>query len=55
MDSLPAIDSLCTQTSSLTGGIAGTGVKGMSILGLTGLSLDTTSLPTALAPFTCPS
>ena len=57
VDSLPAIDSLCAQTSSLTGGInsLGLGVKGISVLGLPGLSLNTTGLPTALAPFTCPS
>jgi hypothetical protein len=57
VDSLPVIDSLCTQTSSLTGGInsLGLGVKGISVLGLPNLSLNTTSLPTALAPFTCPS
>ena len=57
VDSLPAVDSLCSQASSLTGGVNALrlGVTGISVLGLPGLSLNTSGLPTALAPFTCPS
>ena len=54
---LPVVDSLCTQASSVTGGINAlrTGITGISVLGLGGLSLNTSGLPAALTPFTCPS
>lgn len=54
---LPVVDSLCTQASTVTGGINAlrTGVTGISVLGLGGLSLNTSGLPSALTPFTCPS
>lgn len=57
VDSLPAVESLCTQASSVTSGVNAlrVGVTGLSILGLPGLSLDLGSLPAALAPYTCPS
>lgn len=55
VDSLPVIDSLCTQASTVTEGIndLGLGITGISVLGLPGLSLNTSGLPGALDPFTC--
>jgi hypothetical protein len=53
---VPALNSLCSQASLLTGGLNSLngGIGGITILGLPGLSLNLTGLPAALSPYTCP-
>lgn len=57
LDSLPLVDDLCTQASTLTTGLNAlrAGVLDLSILGdITGLlGLNTSGLPAALNAFTC--
>ncbi len=57
VDSVPALNSLCTQASLLTGGLnsLNSGIDGLAVLGLPGLSLGTSSLPAALSPYACPA
>ncbi len=57
VNGVPALNSLCTQASQLTGGLnsLNTGIGGISVLGFSGLSLNTASLPETLSPYACPA
>jgi hypothetical protein len=59
VDSLPVLESICDQTSGLTGGLdaVNEGIKGLSVLGLPSLSLGNLGiLPTNLLDeYNCPA